>query len=435
MREASDVDAVVVGAGPAGSAAALVLARAGRNVVLLERGPFPGSKNMYGGVVYGRILDGLVPDWYRQAPVQRYVTRRSTMILTDDAALTVDFRSGKWGREPYNGVTAFRPDFDAWLADQAVAAGAMLVCETTATGLLRQDGRVVGVTTDRPDGELRADVVIACDGVNSFLAKEAGLHTAEGSAHLTLGAKETLALPRELIEQRFGVRGRDGVDIEILGGTSGIAGGGFLYTNLDSVSVGVVLSLDGLSGQKARPEELIARLKAHPAVAPLVEGGELLEYSAHLIPEGGYDTMPALAAPGLMVAGDAAGMCLAAGIWLEGVNFAIGSGAAAGQVAADALGRGDTSMAQLGAYRPALEANFVLADHAKLRRAPHLVLSDRVQQRYPQMMCDLVEAMFTVDNPRPKPGLARLARRAAKANGVRLRDLARDALTAARTFG
>ncbi len=129
-------DAVVVGAGPAGSAAALVLARAGRRVALLERGPFPGSKNMYGGVVYGRILDTLVPRWWEQVPVQRWITRRATMVLTEAQSLTVDYRTESWGRPPYNGATAYRPDFDAWLADKAVAAGATLVCETTATGLL-----------------------------------------------------------------------------------------------------------------------------------------------------------------------------------------------------------------------------------------------------------------------------------------------------------
>ncbi len=435
MDEANDVDAVVVGAGPAGSAAALVLARAGRKVILVERGPFPGSKNMYGGVVYGRILDDLVPGWYDLAPIQRYVTRRSTMMLTDDQALTVDFRSGRWGREPYNGVTAFRPDFDSWLADQAVEAGAVLVCDTTAVGLLQEGARVVGVRTDRPDGDLRAEIVIACDGVNSFLAKEAGLYPHQGMEHFTLGAKETLALPKDVIDQRFGVRHRDGVDIEILGGTGGVPGGGFVYTNLDSIAVGVVVALDGLSRRGVRPEELIAGLKAHPAIAPLVEGGELKEYSAHLIPEGGLNAMPELFGPGLLVAGDAAGMCLAAGIWLEGVNFAIGSGAIAGQVAHEALARGDTSAAGLARYRQQLAASFVLADHTKLRLAPELVLSDRVQHRYPQMLCDLAESVFTVDNRRPKPGMTRLLRRAARANGVTLRDLARDAVKAARIFG
>ena len=433
---AFDVDAVVVGAGPAGSSAALVLARAGKNVVLLERGPFPGAKNMYGGVVYGRILDELIPTWYEEAPIQRWVTRRSTMVIADERALTVDVRAQGWGRAPYNGATAYRPDFDSWLADKAVDAGAMLVTSTTATGLLRDErGAIVGVRTDRPDGDLRAPIVIACDGANSFLAKEAGLFPHQGAEHFTLGAKETLALPKAVIDERFGVRGRDGVDIEILGGTGGIAGGGFVYTNLESVSVGVVVSLQDLAKQDKRPEELIAGLKDHPAIAPLVEGAELKEYSAHLIPEGGYDVMPGLSTDGLLVAGDAAGMCLAAGIWLEGVNFAIGAGSTAAAVAIEALAAADVSAERLSSYRDRLAESFVLADHRSFRAAPGLVLSERVQQRYPNLMCDLAESIFTVTNPRPKPGLSRLFRSAAKANGVKLRDLARDGLTAWRTYG
>ena len=90
------VDAVVVGAGPAGSAAALELAKAGRDVIIVERGPFPGAKNVYGGVVYGRILDEIVPQWWTEVPVQRWVTRRSTMLMTPTQALTVDYRTSAW---------------------------------------------------------------------------------------------------------------------------------------------------------------------------------------------------------------------------------------------------------------------------------------------------------------------------------------------------
>jgi electron transfer flavoprotein-quinone oxidoreductase len=429
-------DAIVVGAGPAGSCAAIELARAGKRVVLVERGPFPGSKNMYGGVVYPRILDDLIPQWWDEAPIQRWVTRRSTMVLTDTQALTVDFRSQAWGEPPYNGATAYRPDFDHWLAGVAERSGALLVCSTTVTGLLRNDtGRVIGVRTDRPDGDLLAPVVIACDGVNSFLAKEAGLYGEVDASHYTLGVKETLALPREVIEERFGVRGRHGVDIEILGGTSGINGGGFVYTNLDTLSVGAVLKLPALAAQQRRPEEVIAGLKAHPAIAPLVEGAELKEYSAHVIPEAGWTMVPALATDGLLVAGDAAALCLAAGIWLEGVNFAMGSGRVAGRVAAAALDRGDLTAKGLAAYRRALEDTFVLADHKKLRRVPELVLSDRVQHQYPDLIANLVQRVFQVDNPHPKPGLGRILRQERKRAGVRWRDLARDAWTGMRSFG
>jgi electron transfer flavoprotein-quinone oxidoreductase len=431
-----DYDAVVVGAGPAGSCAATVLARAGRSVLLLERGPFAGSKNMYGGVVYPRILDGLHPQWWEEAPVQRWVTRRSTMVLTDTQALTVDFRSAAWGQPPYNGATAYRPDFDHWLAGKAVAAGADLLTSTTVVGLLRDPaGAVVGVRTDRPDGELRAGVVIACDGVNSFLAKEAGLYGPQDADHYTLGVKESIALPKDVIDERFNVRDREGVDIEIIGGTGSVNGGAFVYTNLDTLAVGVVLKLPKLAAQQRRPEEIIATLKAHPAIGPLVDGGEVKEYSAHLIPEAGLAMIPQLAGDGMLVAGDAAALCLAAGIWLEGVNFAMASGIAAGEAAGEALAAGDTSRAGLAGYERRLAASFVLRDHRKLRRAPELVLSDRVQHLYPQLVAGVVEGKFRVDNPQPKPGVRRLLGRERKRLGIRRRDLVRDGLAGWRTFG
>ena len=432
----ADADVIVVGAGPAGSCAALTLARAGRSVVLLERGPFPGSKNMFGGVVYPRILDELVPRWWEHAPVQRWVTRRSTMVLTDTQAMSIDYRTAAWGRPPYNGMTTFRPDFDSWLAGLAEAAGAHVACSTTVTGLLRDErGVVVGVSTDRPDGDITARVVISCDGVNSFLAKEAGLYGEVDASNYTLGVKETLALPKDVIDDRFNVRGRDGVDIEVIGCTGDVNGGGFVYTNLDTVALGLVLKLPKLAAQQRRPEELIASFKAHPAIAPLVEGAEVKEYSAHLIPEAGWSMIPTLAGDGLLVTGDAAALCLAAGVWLEGVNFAMASGMYAAQAADEALTAGDVSTSGLAGYRRRLESSFVLADHKKLRSIPSLVLSDRIQHDYPSMITNVVERMFRVDNPAPKPGLRRILNEERKRAGVRLRDLVRDGWQGLRGFG
>ena len=344
------------------------------------------------------------------------------------------------GTPPYNGATAYRADFDRWLAGHAVAAGATLLCDTTVTGLLRgsskrRSGSVTGVRTDRPDGDVTASVVIACDGVNSFVAKEAGLYGTANAKDFTLGVKETLSLPRQVIEERFGVRDRDGVDIEIIGCTGGVNGGGFVYTNLDTIAVGVVLKLTKLAAQSTRPEDIIAAMKRHSAIAPLVAGSELKEYSAHLIPEGGLKMMPEMTGNGLLIAGDAAALCLAAGIWLEGVNFAMGSGRYAGQTAVEAIGNGDVSQRGLGGYARRLSDTFVLRDHRKLRRAPELVLGDRVQHLYPPMITGIAERMFRVDNPLPKPGLRRIVREERKRTGVDLRGLLRDGRTAFRSFG
>jgi len=111
-------------AGPAGSAAALVLARAGVNVALVEPRPFPGSKNMYGGVVYGRILDTLIPRWWEEVPVERWITRRGTNDHDGDAEHHARLPHHRVGEAPYNGCTTLRPEFDAWLAAKAEDAGA-----------------------------------------------------------------------------------------------------------------------------------------------------------------------------------------------------------------------------------------------------------------------------------------------------------------------
>jgi electron transfer flavoprotein-quinone oxidoreductase len=107
----------------------------------------------------------------------------------------------------------------------------------------------------------------------------------------------------------------------------------------------------------------------------------------------------------------------------------------AGEAAAEALAAGDTSAAGLAGYERRLHDTFVLRDHRKLRRAPALVLSDRVQHLYPHLIANTVERMFRVDNPSPKPGLRRILREERRRAGVRLRDLARDGLDGLRTFG
>ena len=165
-----------------------------------------------------------------------------------------------------------------------------------------------------------------------------------------------------------------------------------------------MLKLPKLAAQELRPEEIIANLKARSAIAPLVEGGEVKEYSAHVIPEAGLSMMPRMTGDGMLVAGDAAAMCLAAGIWLEGVNFAMASGLYAGEAAVEAIAANDASAAGLAGYERRLRDTFVLRDHRKLRRAPALVLSDRVQHLYPSMVANTVERMFRSTTRRRSPG-------------------------------
>ena len=146
----------------------------------------------------------------------------------------------------------------------------------------------------RPDGALEAPVVVLCDGTLSLLAKEAGLHQGFRPEQLALGVRALYRLTEENIDERFGLVGRQGATQEFLGCTEGIRGGGFVYTQTETLAAGLVLHLDSLKQRGLPPYDLLDRFVASPYVAPLLRGARLVEYSAHLLPEGGLKMVPRL---------------------------------------------------------------------------------------------------------------------------------------------
>jgi len=430
--EEEKLDVIVVGAGVAGCAAAYKLAQAGLQVMLVERGPYPGSKNLSGGVLYGRVLHELIPNYWEEAPVERWINNEIITFLTGEASFNIDFKTQAFSKPPYNGFTVLRGKFDRWLAGKAEAAGAMLVPGIKVDRLLRDGDRVTGVAAG--EDELYADVVIAADGANSFLAQEAGLRGRIPTHQIAVGVKELIALPRETIQERFHLEGDEGAAYAIVGfATGGVAGGGFLYTNKESLSVGLVMQLDELLESRRKPADILDEFLVHPMVAGLIKGGRLLEYGAHLVPEGGIEMMPRLAAGGMLVVGDAAGFTLNNGFVVRGMDLAIGSGIAAAEAVLDAKARGDFSEQGLSVYRQKLDDSFVMADMRTYARAPHFLQNGRLYTAYPEMLADLMTRIYGQE-ARPKEHLMAELMKSLKENQVSLFDLGKDGLNGARAL-
>lgn len=364
-------DAIVVGGGPAGTAAALTMAQSGLAVILIERGHFVGAKNFFGGVMYTHALAEVLPDyWERQPPFERPVTEQGYWMLSPDSVVRIMHKSEQYKQEPAEAYTVLRAQFDPWFAQQATEAGVLVIPKTTVTDIVRDgQGRIIGVSPDRPEGVVYAPVVIIAEGVNNLLTQKLGLiKTDLPPRYVALSVKEYISLPAKEIQARFGLDGlKEGVAIDIFGdATLGLPGTAFLYTDKSGISIGVGLLLEELIDHKLRPYEMLAHLKDHPVIRPYLQGGEPLEYGAHLIPETGYDRMPKLAADGVMVAGDAAGMVDA--LHREGTNLAMTAGKMAGQTAVAAHQHRDFSAGFLNRYRRDLEASFVLKDMKQYRR-------------------------------------------------------------------
>jgi electron transfer flavoprotein-quinone oxidoreductase len=430
---ARSFDVIVVGAGPAGSIAALKLARAGRSVCLLERGRYPGAKNMFGGPLHNTpVLNELLPDFAERAPLERHVYRKVLAFLTEDSAVSLDFDNERFDRPPYNGYTVFRPVFDRWLADEAVRAGAMLLADCAAEDIIRENGRVAGVTVKGREGELRGNIVIVADGVLSFLAKKAGLRRDFAPGDMGVGIKLLLGLPEAAINERFHLVRDQGADFSFLGMTGGLRGGAFLYTNRETVSVGLVVHLDSLRDSGKTPYDLLNDFLRHPRVSRLLKGAVPLEYSAHLIPEGGLKGIPRLYTDGMMVAGDAAGLCYTNGINLEGINLAMTSGALAAETAIAALEAGDYSARSLAAYKKKLDNSFVIKDMKTFRNAAGMMHLERLFEVYPRVLAGIFERMYRVEGA-PRSKLLRLARQEAMKE-VGLKDLLADGFKVGRSL-
>jgi electron transfer flavoprotein-quinone oxidoreductase len=390
-------DVIVVGAGPAGTSCALVCAQKGLNVLLIERGEYPGSKNVMGGVLYRKQMEELIPEFWKEAPLERPVIEQRFWMMDKESVVQFGYKGLEWGIEPYNNFTVLRAQFDQWFAKKAVEAGALLINETVVTECIVENGKVIGVRTDRPNGEVYADVVVLADGVNSLLSKQLGFHKEFRPDEVALTVMEVINLPKEKINDRFNLEDNQGCTIEIFGdSTKGNLGTAFLYTNKDSLNIGVGTTLSSMIKSKMKPYDLLDYLKTHPMVKPMLAGGESAEYLAHLIPEGGYRSVPKVAGNGVVVVGDAAQLVNA--IHREGSNMAMHSGLLAAETVIEAKYRGDFSESSLNLYRKKLYDSFIIKDLEKYKDATHTFENNpQYFKEYVPMMNKAMSKFFTVD--------------------------------------
>lgn len=363
MANTNKTQVTVVGAGPAGCACAITLARAGIDVVLVERGNFAGAKNMFGGAIYAYPFCELYPGFENEAPIERRITVKDYVLTSEDSFVKVRYANDPNSSNPAacNGSTVSysvkRSQWDKWCVKKAEEAGVTFVPDTLVEELLYKGMKIVGIKTARE--EFFSDIVIVADGVNSILAKQAGLRKDLSPKKIALGVKEVFKLPQDVIESRLGLEKNQGCACEIFGAAlDGLCAAGFVYTFKDAVAVGFGVSLDEFSKNKVTPQELSEKFKEYPFIKNIVKDGELIEYSAHLLPEG--EDVPELFDDGIMLAGDAA--MLINNVNFEGTNLAAQSGIFAAETAIEAFKKNDFSKKTLSLYKKKLENSYVLKD-------------------------------------------------------------------------
>ncbi|MHB8550076.1 MAG: acyl-CoA dehydrogenase family protein [Acidiferrobacterales bacterium] len=424
----SSPEVLIVGAGPAGIAAALRLARAGVSVMVLEGAEYAGAENWSGCVYHADSLlreDVLGQDLWRQAPKERRIVARS--LFLHDGINAAGFEARAHADNDYGEAwTVLRPKLDRWLASRAIDFGVTLITATTATGLRYRGDRVVGVNTDR--GPVDAPLVFLAEGDAAGLLAREGIER-EKSPHYAQGIMALFRLSPSEIEKRFGLGPGEGMAQEWLLRNGKLAGRpvrlnmtAFLYTNHDTLSLGLVLPLDRLAtAAVADHPHLFERVRSVPVIASYLEGAQQVAYGAKVIRSGGVDETPEWVRDGLAIGGGGLGL----GQEVPYPNF-IGPAIASALTFADAVLRirqkgADYTRALLEQeYAEALRRTTEFRNAALMRRWPDAIhRGPLLFDHLPAMLGQLVDAELL------PPAAGRAQRR--RALGIQLAHLRRDA--------
>lgn len=418
-----DFDIIFVGAGIAGTACALRCARAGLSVLLLERGERPGSKNLSGGRLYAHALAELLPHFQRTAPLERRITQENLTLLTHDSATT--YSSLRSDGESWS---LLRARFDPWFVAQAEAEGVQFISGVTVEALHCEKGRVCGVIADNET--LRARYVVLAEGANSLLAERYGFLPPPSRSSMALGIKETLALDKQLLEERFRLSSEEGAAMLFSGEIcADRPGGAFLYTNQDTLSFGVVCPLSSLAQGDIPAGRLLERLKTHPALRPLLKGSETLEYGAHLVPEGGLHSLPVqYAGEGWLLVGDALRSCVNTGFTIRGMDMALLGAQAAAQTLIHACQKRDPQNL-FPAYHQDIQHSLLWDVLQRYRHLPDLLQRPGWYRQWPALMDDVSREIWR-QGEGPVAPLRQVVRRHLRRHG--LRHLAGDIIRSIR---
>ena len=397
-------DVIVVGGGLAGLSAAYCLAKDGIGVLVVERGDYSGAKNITGGRLYLNPIRNLLPVNWEQAPLERCVTKERITMMGDTSSVSAELTSQKFGQKPQHSYTILRAKFDQWLADKVMEAGGMVITKNRVDELIMDGNKVRGIIAG--EDKIPANIVLAADGVMSLVAEKAGLRQRQKPLDYAVAIKEVIELPAQTIEERFNLAPGEGTAQMYAGAiTGGMFGGGFLYTNINSVSLGLVIRIKDLMEKKPPIEapQIFEDFKQRPEIKGLIAGGDTIEYAAHVIPEAGMSGISRLYSDGILVAGDAAGFTLNTGITVRGMEFAIASGVLAARAITAATKKKDYSSQSLAEYERLLNDSFVLQDMETFRKAPYFLDNPRLMGLYPQVACDTLEKlMFVGDQPKKR---------------------------------
>ncbi|MDR0848591.1 MAG: FAD-dependent oxidoreductase [Propionibacteriaceae bacterium] len=426
-----DFDVIVVGAGVAGTVTAYQLAQQGLSVVLIERGETAGSKNLSGGIMYTHAIKQVFPNFVEEAPIERKIDRNRIVFMNADSWVGIDSFDQRL-HEGTTAVTVLRAHVDAWLAEQCENAGVMVMPGVRVDTLLKEGNQIVGIQAG--EDELRARVVVAADGVNSFIARDAGLRTKPSTDQQAVGVKAVLKLDAATIEDRFNVGPDNGVGYALVGDCSqGVGGGGFLYTNKDTLSVGLVLRLDDLVKKGLRTTDVFDHFLAHPLVDQLIHGAELVEYGCHLVNEGGEHMMGQIVHNGLVLVGDAAGLTLNTGLTVRGMDLAAGSAIAAAKGIGEAIAKNDVTASGLAAYKTALYDSFVGQDMHTYVKAPHFLENDVMYKEVGELVANVLYPVFNLDTT-PRKHMMKIATQALKESPLKLTRLGKVGLEGVRAL-